>query len=84
MLLGRNAMTNLDSVLKSRDILLNLQLFMVFFRQTSQRQSAGSIYCKINVQCAIAQCAKKKSRDITADKGLYAQNSGFPSSHVWV
>ena len=67
MLLGRNAMTNLDSVLKSRDILLNLQLFMVFFRQTSQRQSAESIFCKINVQCAIAQCAKKKkkSRDIT-------------------
>ena len=80
-------MTNLDSVLKSRDILLNLQLFMVFFRQTSQRQSAESIFCKINVQCAIAQCAKKKKkkqRHHSADKGLYAQNSGFPSSHVWV
>jgi len=25
-----------------------------------------------------------KSRDITADKGLYSQSCGFSSSHVWM
>ena len=26
----------------------------------------------------------KKQRHYLADKGLYSQNSGFPSSHVWM
>ena len=74
LLLGRKTMTNLDSILKSREITLPTKVRLVK-AMVFPAYSLKKNYDKPRQHI-------KKQRHIFANKGPYSQSYGFSSSHV--
>ena len=81
LLLGREVMTNLDSILKSRDITLPTKVHLVKVKVKVKPLSRVRLFDTPQTDCSLSGSSV---HGIFQARVLSSQGYGFSSSHVWM